>query len=98
MRFFLLSLCVVGSLVWLGINKVSARFQIDQYSFALNDARLTWNELEDKRNRLEIERSRLLDPNRLEPIALKAGLSVARPDAIVRLPEPHRHDKAGEMQ
>ncbi len=88
MRFFILTLAVVSMAAFVCIREVTARYQQVELGFKITEADIARRDLEDQRQRLLIEQAELLDPTRIEPLAFRAGLSVPRPDVVIRVKYP----------
>ena len=87
MRFFLITLTIVTSLVLAGLRLVHDRNQSVALGFELAKALEERQRLEEDLRQLRIDRASLLDPKRLIPLARERGLRVPLPDAVVVLRE-----------
>ena len=83
MRFFLLSALTIVALASTAIRVVYERNQSVQLGFAISEQTKIVRAHEEEIHQLRIDRAALLDPKRLAPLAIKAGLHVASPDEVV---------------
>ncbi|MEZ4474074.1 MAG: cell division protein FtsL [bacterium] len=83
MRFFVLALATVAALVVSAIRVVSARHDGVDLAYRIAAATRTQRALTEEESQLRIDRAALLDPTRLEPIAVRHGFRVPSPDQIV---------------
>ncbi len=83
MRFFLLAVATIAGLVWSAKGRVEARHQGVALGYEIAGGMRTRRTLEEEIRQLRIDRAALLDPTRLEPIALARGYHVPSPDQVV---------------
>ena len=85
MRFALVTLTLVAALVWCGMRVVEQRHRAVELGYEIASATQAQRGLQDELRQLKIDRAAMLDPKRLEPLALREGLRVPAPDEIVIL-------------
>ena len=100
MRFFILAFSTVAALVVCLMSVVEMRHRYYATAYEIGRATRTQRELEDESKQLLIDRAALLDPARLQPIAIRNGFKVATADQIVivgapQTPPPAPASKAG---
>lgn len=83
MRFFILAFATIGSLTWSAVQVVSERQVGVDLAYRIASSTRTQRTLTEELNQLRIDRAALLDPTRLEPLAVKHGLRVPAPDQVV---------------
>ncbi len=88
MRFFFVAATLVGALAWCGMRVVDQRHRAVELGYEIASATATQRDLQDELRQLRIDRAAMLDPKRLEPLAVREGLRVPAPDEVViRRPE-----------
>jgi cell division protein FtsL len=85
-RFALTLALTVAALVGLAARLVSQRHVGVQLGYDIGRATTEQRRLEEEVKRLRIDRAALLDPARLEPVALKYGYKTPGTDDVVAVP------------
>lgn len=83
MRFFVVALIAVASIVFSLIRVVDRRQTQVTISYEIAEATQRQRNLEEQLERLRIDRAALLHPSRVEKVGLDWGLRPPAPEAIV---------------
>lgn len=86
MRFFILAFATVAALSASAVRVVAERHVGIDLAYRIATATRDQRALAEELSQLRIDRAALLDPTRLEPVALKHGLRVPAPDQVVVVP------------